>query len=140
MPYKDKTKAAEQAKRYRLANRDKNNAASRAWYHRNKEQHHLTVRRGDLNRLYGITPEQYAEMLEGQGFKCAICRTATPGGPKGARYFSVDHCHEQGHIRGLLCMSCNTSIGKLNHNPATLRAAADYLEAAQQCLSKKLGA
>lgn len=40
----------------------------------------------------------------------------------------VDHCHKHGHVRGLLCRACNTTLGFVKDNPATLRRLADYLE------------
>lgn len=44
------------------------------------------------------------------------------------RNLAVDHCHENGHVRGLLCSSCNTAIGLLRDDPAILRSAIAYLE------------
>lgn len=40
----------------------------------------------------------------------------------------MDHCHDSSRIRGLLCHTCNSGIGKLRDNPELLRKAADYLE------------
>ena len=75
--------------------------------------------------LYGITPEQFAERLESQGGRCAICRTDTPGGKGG---WHVDHDHVTGVIRGLLCHRCNLMLGNAADDPARLRAAVAYLE------------
>jgi hypothetical protein len=74
--------------------------------------------------LYGLTTEQFDQMLASQDGKCAICRTDKwPGyGPH------VDHCHETGRVRGILCGPCNHGLGILRDDPARLRAAADYLE------------
>lgn len=74
--------------------------------------------------LYGITPEQYQDMLQAQGGVCAICRNTCSTGRK----LCVDHCHETGRIRGLLCSECNNGIGKLKDSPTLLRIAANYLE------------
>lgn len=74
---------------------------------------------------YGMTPEGYASLLNSQGNACAICRSVKPGGP--FKTFAVDHCHATGTIRGLLCFDCNTSIGKLGDNPASLEFAAEYM-------------
>lgn len=64
-------------------------------------------------------------MLSRQGGKCAICR----GDNKYQREqrFSVDHDHETGKIRGLLCNHCNVMIGWAKESPEVLEAAADYL-------------
>lgn len=64
-----------------------------------------------LKRLYGITIEQYQELLIKQSGQCAICSTDKC---KTGYALSVDHCHDTGKIRGLLCFSCNTGIGKLD--------------------------
>jgi len=74
-------------------------------------------------RLYGITPEQYAALLASQDGRCAICRTDTPNG-KG---WHVDHDPATKRIRGVLCGGCNNGLGNFRDNPARLRCAADYL-------------
>lgn len=67
-----------------------------------------------LKRSYGITVDEYDEMLREQGGRCRICRTDRPRGygtEKGNLY--VDHCHNTGKVRGLLCSRCNLSLGWL---------------------------
>ena len=83
-------------------------------------------RYSDYNRKknYGLEPGTYDAMLTKQGGRCAICKTDAPGG-KGT--FHVDHCHDDGHVRGLLCHRCNVGIGQLQHDEAVLLAAVDYL-------------
>ena len=68
-------------------------------------------------------------MLESQGNRCAICLTDSPGG-KGA--WHVDHCHDSGLVRALLCANCNVGIGLLSHDPGRMRAAAEYVELHQK--------
>lgn len=84
-----------------------------------------------LRSKFGMTPEQYFVMLEAQGGGCAIC-----GAMEGRRlkklsktpfHFIVDHDHETGANRGLLCDSCNRGIGLLKDSPSVLQAARDYL-------------
>jgi hypothetical protein len=79
-----------------------------------------------IEREYGLTQAQYEAMLAAQGNGCAICGRAPEGSYPGMLH--VDHCHETGRLRGLLCQVCNLSLGKFQHNPALLRLAADYLE------------
>ncbi len=76
-------------------------------------------------KKYGLTPQAFADILEAQGGRCAICRSDKPGG-KGR--FHVDHDHASGLVRGLLCNGCNVGLGHYGDDPARLRAAADYLE------------
>jgi hypothetical protein len=71
---------------------------------------------------YGVTPEQYAEMLKKQNDACAVCENPFEQEP------FVDHCHETGRVRGLLCRHCNTGIGMLKDDPALMRKAALYVE------------
>lgn len=82
-------------------------------------------RRSMLKRLYGLTLDRYQALVEKQGGCCAICHSADPGA-KGI--WHIDHCHNGGHVRGLLCSACNTGLGQFKDRPEVLRAAADYLE------------
>lgn len=62
-------------------------------------------RDGQYRRKFGISTEIYEKMLEEQGGVCDICKRP----PKNNR-LSVDHDHDTGAIRGLLCPPCNRSI------------------------------
>jgi hypothetical protein len=77
---------------------------------------------------YGITPEQYDAMLVEQKGCCAICRSSEWGGKSGVPH--VDHDHATGAVRGLLCAGCNHGLGHFADDPARLRAAIRYVEAA----------
>ena len=93
----------------------------------NPEKSAFTLWKSNLRRLYGVTPEWYFETLEKQGGRCAVCRTDVPSKNPKVKRFAVDHCHETGHVRGLLCGECNVGIGKMKHDPEILRAALKYL-------------
>jgi len=80
-----------------------------------------------LKYKYGITEDQYNEMLESQGNKCAICKSKETKDKKRHR-FMVDHCHSTGVVRGLLCSSCNKAIGLLHDSPDILQSAICYLQ------------
>jgi hypothetical protein len=73
-------------------------------------------------RVYGVSADQYQAMLKAQNGVCAICET------KSKRNLSVDHCHETGKVRALLCVKCNAGLGCYGDNPAFARKAAAYLE------------
>ena len=86
-------------------------------------------RHHDLKKNFGITLGQYTEMLDAQNGVCAICKhpeTAIRNGK--LKMLAVDHCHDAGHIRELLCAACNVGLGYFGDSPERLRAAADYVE------------
>ncbi len=87
-------------------------------------------RRQNLKKNFGITPEQYDVMLQLQHGRCAICRAENNhrAGSGRVQNFAVDHCHDTGRIRGLLCGSCNIGLGRFKDNPNFLMEAAAYLE------------
>ena len=71
-------------------------------------------------RLYGITPEHFATLIEQQENRCAICRTIPDR-------FHLDHDHRTEIVRGLLCGQCNRALGLFGDDPQVLAAAIDYL-------------
>jgi Recombination endonuclease VII len=75
-------------------------------------------------RKYGLTQEQFDELLAAQDGRCAGCGTDEPG----AKGWNIDHCHTYGHVRALLCLPCNTIIGLADEDPAKLRGLAFWLE------------
>ena len=79
-----------------------------------------------LRYNFGITSVQFAALLEWQQNRCAVCGSNDPRYGRKAS-FSVDHDHETGAIRGLLCMGCNTAIGLFHDDPEVMRSAARYL-------------
>lgn len=75
-------------------------------------------------RKYGITTEDYLEIIDAQDGECAICSASISELDHTAH---LDHCHDTGKVRGVLCRRCNTGIGMLNDDPDTLQKAIDYL-------------
>lgn len=74
-----------------------------------------------LKYRYGIDYADYLTMSEEQNGQCAICGvTVDP--------LHVDHCHETGVVRGLLCGPCNTSLGGFKDDPSILQRAIAYLD------------
>ena len=82
-------------------------------------------RENNLEKKYGLSLEEYDNLLERQEGKCAICGTTENRGP-GFRLV-VDHNHDTGKVRGLLCNGCNTGIGNLYDNPKVVLKAYEYL-------------
>lgn len=76
---------------------------------------------------YGLTMEMYDAILEGQGGVCAICKEPHKTGDRTAR-LGVDHDHESGRVRGLLCRTCNVGLGAARDDATLLRTMADYLD------------
>jgi hypothetical protein len=70
---------------------------------------------------YGITVEEYERMLEAQGGGCSICRKPPKRG-----LLHIDHDHDTGAVRELLCVDCNRKIAALE-DPVWFAAATDYL-------------
>lgn len=141
MPFADPMKAAEDSrqrcKRYYGRNAAAQRARGLATYHADPGRSHeqsarwkLThpaaakamKRKAWLKSAYGLTPEGFDTLLEAQNMACAGCLEPFNTTPL------VDHCHVTGKVRGLLCKSCNTTLGMSHDNPQTLRRLAAYLE------------
>lgn len=85
-----------------------------------------------LKSKFGITIERYEEMLAEQGGVCGICeRTERIKG----RRLAVDHSHESGRIRGLLCSACNQSLGHLGDDINGVMRAVEYLKRAGETVA-----
>lgn len=108
--------------RHRRRNIEKHNAVRREHYRRNPEKY----REYNLSR-YGITSAEYDAILAAQGHRCACC--GTTANRDGKRLF-VDHDHETGAIRGIICRNCNRGISALGDGIEGVRRALDYLERA----------
>jgi hypothetical protein len=91
------------------------------------------VKNLQLQWWYGIGIQDYNEMLEEQGGRCVCGANA---GRSDRESLFVDHDHETGLIRGLLCNKCNRAIGLVD-DPASLRALADYIESANARSTKR---
>lgn len=108
------------------ASRQKDPTSHRNGARRYRERHPERV--ADMNARWGVGAPlgTYARLFEAQDGKCAICKTEKPTG--GAKRFAIDHCHDTGLIRGLLCSKCNQGLGLFNHSEDLLLEAAIYLK------------
>lgn len=109
---------------YYAASRKSSNASVARKRRENPEKYHHKDRGYDLKRKYGITIEQYDAMLLAQGGLCAICKTLSTH----KKRMHVDHDHETGQVRGLLCSPCNTALHKLERHAQWADAATKYLK------------
>lgn len=124
---------AERSKKWREDNPERYKESKRRCYERNRKKYNETVSRWKKNngnsadralhlrKKYGMTIEQYNLMYETQGGICPLCLTKFD-------VLCVDHDHDTGKIRGLLCRGCNLALGSAKDSPDMLRRAADYLE------------
>jgi len=110
---------------YGRNNKKELNKQRREWYVGNRDYELGKAKHYNL-RKYGITLSNYDEMLNKQHGVCRICGEI----PSGRFSLSVDHNHETGKVRGLLCGKCNFAIGLMRDNPDLLRKSAQYLEEA----------
>ncbi|MFI1506431.1 endonuclease VII domain-containing protein [Streptomyces sp. NPDC020597] len=73
-----------------------------------------------FKRKYGLTPKELDALITSQRGVCCICLAAPAA--------HVDHCHETGRVRGVLCFSCNAALGQFKDRPDVIRRAATYVE------------
>lgn len=117
----------EQRERMRAQNREwhrknlqRSKERHRAWVAANKDRVRKKTLEWQLWNRYGLTPDQYRAL----GWTCFICG-AVAG--KSGRRLHIDHDHETGTVRGLLCSPCNTALGSLREDPRLFRRALAYL-------------
>lgn len=83
------------------------------------------VHKRNNEKKYGVSYEQYQDMLHKQNSVCAICGGSETHRSK--KNLSIDHCHISNKIRGLLCSECNTGLGKFKDDVSLLQKAVEYL-------------
>lgn len=129
---------SEKRKQQYWENKEEENKKNRLWWSLHKEE--VAERRKSkydytktkdtyLNWKYGISMDVYSEILEAQKYRCAICGCDSRLQQKA---LAVDHDHETGKVRGLLCTSCNTAIGSFKDSVELLYKAIEYLRSVEQ--------
>lgn len=120
----------------RNQDREKVKAYKRGWDARNPEKLlaykekqkakycSKTHRDKNLKRLYGLSQVDFDALLARQGGKCAACSSPRPGGQN----WQVDHDHDTGRVRGILCKGCNIGLGQLGDDPYRVSALLNYLQ------------
>lgn len=113
----------DEQKAYKAGYRDEHRDEIRAYNAKYRAEHPDRVKTSNADwrqTRYGLTPEQYDAMYAEQDGRCKVCDHK--------RKLNVDHDHDTGAIRGLLCHGCNVSEGLLDGDPARMRALALYVE------------
>lgn len=95
------------------------NRMVKQWNLRNKDKLKLIKKKSSIKFLYGLSYDKYEDLVEQQNGCCAICDKAT--------VLNIDHNHETGEIRGLLCNHCNLGLGLFKDSPILLIKASEYL-------------
>ncbi len=119
---------------YSKTHRTERNKYNTAWQKQNKdkvalyqkrayEKNPLRLRNNRLKSEYGISIDEYRQMHAAQSGVCSICQSVCFSGT-----LSVDHDHETGKVRGLLCRKCNTAIGMLGDDIKLVQRAVNYLK------------
>lgn len=142
--YRLKNKA--KAKKYRIEHKDELKFSSEEWYRRHKGYNKKwraknkgymkkwRAKNKDACRRYSqktwltkhrLTEELYQKMSSEQKDCCAICAAHKDNVSRGLH---IDHDHKTGKVRGLLCMNCNTAIGKFRDDTLLLERALDYVK------------
>jgi len=83
-------------------------------------------RHRNLKYKYGVTKEDYDRMFKEQNGVCGICKQAETS--IRSLYLSIDHNHETGKVRGLLCRNCNSALGKLKDSIERMKAMIEWME------------
>lgn len=107
-------------KKYRQANPDKYNEHNKAYRLRHRERLKQRSRAYQLKSKYGLSLVEYENHLLRCNYKCEICSTQLVKP-------CVDHCHETGKVRGILCVSCNAGLGNAKEDKQILENMIRYL-------------
>ena len=91
-------------------------------FYKESPDYKQSIRDSGLKIRFGISRNDYLDMLESQNGRCDICKL------KFNNHLHVDHCHTSNEIRGLLCKNCNHGLGNFKDNQEFLRNAIDYLD------------
>lgn len=109
------------------ANKDKKNTmckACRPLYMAKYKETSRRCGRAYQLRKYGLNQDSFNKILDSQGGKCAICG----GGPTVYDVYVVDHDHDTGETRGLLCSHCNSGLGSFKDATKIMERAASYIK------------
>lgn len=101
------------------------NSKQKKHRYRSDKEYRKNLKNIQYQKNYGITLEEAENMFLGQGRCCKICKK--PLSFK-SRKTHVDHCHDSGIVRGVLCSDCNTTLGKVGEDVEVLKTMIKYIE------------
>lgn len=117
------TKYREYNRKYREANKERYKALIAEWSRSNPDK----KRDYHLKATYGITLADKDALIASQDGRCGLCRTDNPGSVNGWQV-DADHSVKPARVRGILCVGCNTSLGRFKHSPELLMLAAEWVK------------
>ena len=104
-----------------------NSSCIKCHYPFNKEKHALASRKCAFKKFYNLTQDQYEEKVKLQNGLCAICHK------KPKKILEVDHNHQTGSVRGLLCRKCNMALGFLHEDTEIITNLLQYIRDYNGC-------
>lgn len=119
--YKNNQK--ENTKQWIKNNVDKYKKGQKDWLAKQDKEYIKVQRRNFQLQKYGLNIESYNKLLEKQNGMCAIC-----GKKETKKSLAVDHCHQTGKVRGLLCFRCNFGLSYFSENAERFLMAYNYLK------------
>ena len=118
----------EKTRLYYQKNKDKIIARTKKWAENNKDKvkdnKDKNQKWSSLKRKYGLSKNDYLSLLLTQNYRCKICNNILDNGSK----THVDHDHETGKVRGILCSKCNVGLGNFKDSIQNLYNAIQYLQ------------
>lgn len=116
-------------KTYRNSNPEKRRIKQQNYIAKDKINFYKKARAKHLQQTFGLTVEQYNNMVIHQGNLCAICNQPEIVLSRGVlKKLSIDHCHITGKVRQLLCLRCNSGLGFFKDSEDILDKAIQYLK------------
>ena len=119
--YKTATKHTKKGWRYNSECKDCTKIYSKAYREKDARRFYDKANARQIKYRYGITIEERDNIVETQNGLCAICDIDISNKPY------IDHCHDTGKVRGMLCMNCNAGLGAFKDSPEIFQKALDYL-------------
>lgn len=123
-PHVKERRKAEKLARYHTNDEYRRHCVERSseWQTRPHARHR---RRKKLLLSYGMTLQDFENLVTGQNGLCKICDKPSVG------KFHIDHCHETGVVRGLLCQKCNMGLGNFGDDIQKMLKAIEYIKCAK---------